>query len=95
MNKQILSQSPPPDLSSWERRKKLVVGSNKFWSNQLCFFYKTDENKSIFTSEPIYWPGTPTELKGTVEKVKELTDLRSQNGIDLWVKEVETRRHFI
>ena len=55
----------------------------------------TDENNSFSTGRPGYWMIPNYLLHGIIDQLKNLLDLRSQNGIELHVKEFEQRSNRI
>ena len=52
-------------------------------------FNITDENKSFLITTRNYW--IPEGSEKIVDKLKEMLELRSQNDIELYVKEIEEK----
>ena len=76
-----LAFSPPSNLSE-EEKKLLAVTSFETTSS---VFNVTEENNSLSIKIPSYW--MPLGTEETVDKLKELIELRSENDIELHVQE--------
>ena len=74
----------PPTKNLPEKRKWLL--SVTFFETTNSVVTLKDANKSFSCSTPIYW--TPDCGEEPINKLNKLLELRSQNQIELYVKEV-------
>ena len=89
LNKQMETFSFSPSISLSEEGKGLLAVTCFEAINSV--FIITDENNSFSTSRQKYW--SPNGAEETFNQLKELSELRSQNYIELHAKEVEKKRY--
>ena len=89
MNKQMetFSFNRPMNVST-EGKWLLAVTSSEATNS---VFNIIDENVSFSTGTPGYWRVPNKIPNGNIDKLKELLELRSQNDIELHVKDVGKR----
>ena len=87
MNKQLQSFSFSPPLNLVEEGKWLLAVTSCEATNSV--FYITDENNSFSITMPGHWESRSAEKSS--DELNNLLELRSQNGIELHVKEVREK----
>ena len=87
MNKQLETFSFNPPINLAEEGKWLLAISLFEATN--CDFYITYENNSFSISTPTHWNSDDGEQ--LINKLNNLLEPRSENDIELHVKEVEKR----
>ena len=85
--REVFSFSLP--INPFQESNGLIAVTNYETSKSVLIL--TGENISFSTTTPSHW--TSEDSKEIFNKLKEMLELRSQNGIDLHVKEVEKRRN--
>ena len=87
MKKQMQTFSFSPRTNLVEEGKWLLAVTSFEARNSV--FHITNENNSLSVSTPSYW--TPEHSEKPINELNELLEHRSENHIELHVKEVEIR----
>ena len=87
MNKQMQTFSFNPPINLFEEGKWLIRVASL--EAKISVFNITDENKSFSLSTPSHWNSEDGEE--LIYELNKLLELRSENDIELHVKEVEKR----